>query len=104
LANLKSLWGGFPLLREGVHNIAKEVSPLQTGLLLIYLGLRSLITGWGFLYFFQNQVRRSFEKRGTSSVFENQARKPVVEWGISDKFLPLLPRRAAQIAKEINLR
>ncbi|MBQ9939609.1 MAG: hypothetical protein IJO96_08790 [Oscillospiraceae bacterium] len=67
------------------------------------MGLRNLALGWGFLYIFQNQVRRAFEKRGILTVFKNQVRKPVAEWGNLDKILSLLPQKAVQIAKEINL-
>ena len=58
---------------------------------------------WGFLYLFENQVRRSFEKRGISTVFKDQVHKPVAEWGNLDKIFPLLPQRAVQIAKAIIL-
>jgi len=67
------------------------------------LELRRLALGWGFLYLFQNQVRRTFEKRGISTVFKNQVRKHVAERGISGEIFPLLPRKPVQTAREINL-
>jgi len=64
--------------------------------------VRRLDPRWGFLYLFQNQVRRLSGNRGISTVFKNWVRKPIAEWGISGKNFPLLPQRAVQIAREIN--